>query len=274
MYYCRCDNCGPATNTAKVNDQTTNDPIGGAVAKAATPLTAEQVVKGVCRANDATSIETAAENLTMEVQIDDEIDEDDGERYSLYSISSVEDENGDGSEGSHQTTVTKGTCDEDDIDHDLNAQTKDNSCSSAVVDTTTSPPPDVIMHHNHDVIKRKGSRRSRRKRRSSTTATAVNDPDAHMTPVVGTVGEEEPFVPSPSLLDKMNTTNTVDTTIITDSINKDNTNIEYNEDITAKTVDSNATDTGMMVVDTTSDKGNSDQQSTATTILQSQQVGY
>lgn len=274
MYYRRCDNCDPATNTAKVNDQTTNDLIGGAVAKADTPLTAEQVVKGVCGTNDATSTETAAENVTMEVQIDDEIDEDDGERYSLYSISSVEDENGDGSESSYQTTVTKGTCDEDDIDHDLNAQTKDPSSSSAVVDTTTSPPPDVIMHHNHDVIKQKGSRRSRRKRRASITATSVNDSDVHMTPVVGTVGEEEPLVPSPSLLDKINTTNTVDTTIITALINKDNTDIEYNEDITAKTVDSNAIDTGTTVVDTISDKGNSDQQSTATTTLQSQQVGY
>jgi len=274
LYYRRCDNCSQTTDTAKFNDQTTNDPNGGAVAKATTPLTAVQVVKGVCRDNDATSTEIAAENVTMEVQIDGEIDEDDGERYSSYSMSSVEDENGDGSEGSRQTTVSKVTCDEDDMDHDLNAQTKDHSCSSAVVDTTTSPPPDVIMHHNHDVIKRKGSRRNRRKRRSSTIATAVSDPDAHMTPVVGTVGEEELSVPSSSPLAKMKTANTVNTTIITASINKDNTNIEYNDDITAKTVDSNAIDTGTMVVDTTSIKGNSDHQSTATTSQQSQQVGY
>jgi len=232
------------------------------------------VVKGVCKANGVTSTEITAEDVTMEVQIDDEMDEDDGERYSSYSMSSVEDENGDGSDGSRQTTVTKVTCDEDDIDHDLNTQTKDHSCSSAVVDTTTSPPPDVIMHHNHDVIKRKGSRRSRRKRRSSTTTTTVIDPDVHMTPVVGTVGEEEPLVPSPSLPAEINTTNAVDTSITIASINKDSTNIECNDDITAKTVDNNGIDTGTKVVDTTSAKDNGDHQSTATTTLQSQQVGY
>jgi len=190
-------------------------------------------------------------------------------------MSSVEDENVDGSDGSRKTTVTKVTCDEDDIDHNLNAQTKDHSCSSAVVDTTTSPPPDVIMHHNHDVIKRKGSRRSRRKRRSSTTATVVSDPDVQMAPVVGTVGEEEPLVPSPSLPAEINTMDTIDTNITIASINKDNTNIEYNDDnITANTVDSNATDTSTTVVDTTSAKDDSDHQSTATTTLQSQQVRY
>jgi len=269
LYYRRCDNYGQTTNTAKVNDQTTNDPTGGAVAEAATPLTAGQVVKGV------TSTETTAEDVTMEVQIDDEIEEDDGERYSSYSMSSVEDENGDGSDGSRKTAVTKVTCDKDDIDHNFNTETNDHSCSSAVVDTTTSPPPDVIMHHNHDVIKRKGSRRSRRKRRSSTTATAVSDQDVPMAPMVGTVGEEEPLVPSQSLPAEINTTNIADTTITIESINKDNTNIEYNDDnIIAKTVDSNANDTSTTVVDTTSPKGNSDHQSTATTTLQSQQVWY
>jgi len=127
------------------------------------------------------------------------------------------------------------------------------------------------MHHNHDVIKRKGSRRSRRKRRSSTTAALVSDPDVHMTPVVGTVSEEESLVPSPLLTTDMNTTNPVDTTITTASINKD---IEYNGDITSKTIDSNAIDTGKTVVDTTFAKDNSDQKSTMTTTLQSQQVGY
>jgi len=269
LYYCRCDNYVLTTNTAKVDDKTTKDPIGGGISKAAIPLTAAQVVKGVCSANRVTSTETTAEDVTMEVQIDEEIDEDDGEPYSSYSMSSAEEENGDGSDGNRQTTVTKVTCDEDNIDNNLKTQTKDHSCSSAVVETTTTPPPDVIMHHNQDVIKRKGSRRSRRKRRSSTAV--VGDPDVHMTPVVSTVGEEKSLVPSPSLPADTNTMNTVDTTITTASINKD---IEYNGDITAKTIDSNGIDTGKTGVDTTFAKENSDQQSTTTTTLQSQQVGY
>jgi len=269
LYTHRCDNYGQTINTAKVNDETTEDPTGGAVAEAATPLTAGQVVKDVGSANGVTSTETTAEDVTMEVQIDDEIDEDDAERYSSHSMSSVEEEHGDGSDGSRQTTVTKVTCDENDIDNDLENQTKGLSCSSTVVNATTSPPPDVLMHHNHDVIKRKGSRRNRRKRRSSTTTTGVSDLDVHMTPVVGTVGEEEPLLPSPSLPAEIKT-NAVDSI---SSINKENTNIEDNDDITAKIVDSNTIDTGTTVVDSTLAKDDSDHHSTATTTLQSQQVG-
>lgn len=237
--------------------------------EAETPLTLGQVITGV---GSAETTETTS--ITMEVQIDDEIDEDDGERCSSYSMSSVEDENVDGSDGSRQTTVTKVTCDEEDIFNDLETQTKDYSCSSAVIDSTTSPPPDVIMHHNHDVIKRKSSRRNRRKRRSSTTATVVSDLDVHMMPVVGTVGEEEQLVPSSPLPAEITTINTVKTTNTIMPINTNNTNIEQNDDITAKIVDSNTVDTGTTVVDIALAKDNSDYQSTAKNTLQTQQVGY
>jgi len=274
LYTRRCENCGPTTNTAKVIDETTKDPIGGAVVEVATPLTLGQVIKGVGSAVGVNSTETTTENVTMEVQIDDEIDEDDGERYSSYSMSSVEDEPVDGSDGSHQTTVTKVTCDEDDIYNDLETQTKDHSCSSAVIDSTTSPPPDVIMHHNNDVIKRKSSRRSRRKRRSNTTATVVSDLDVHMTPAVGMVGEEEPLVPSSSLPTEIATIITVETTTTIMPTNTNNTNNEQDDDITAQIVDSNAVDNGTTVVDIAFDKDNSDYQLMAKNSLQTQQVGY
>lgn len=222
-----------------------------------------------------TSTETATEEVNnMEVQIDDEIDEDDGEQYSPYSLSSAEDENSNGIDGSRQVTVMKTACSKGDVDcnNDFKTQSKDHSCSGDAADSTTSPPPDVIMHHNnHDIIKRKNSRRSRRKRRSSSAAAAVSDPDVQMTPTIGTVGEEESLESSPSLplAAQMNVTST-----IIDTTNIDNTNIkDCDDDVTAKIVGINTADAGTMVVETTSANDDSERQSTATTTLQSQQVG-
>lgn len=222
-----------------------------------------------------TSTETATEEVNnMEVQIDDEIDEDDCERYSPCSLSSAEDENSNAIDGSRQVNVLKTACSKDDVDcnNDFKTQSNDHSCSGAAPDSTTSPPPDVIMHHNnHDIIKRKSSRRSRRKRRSSSAAAAVSDPDVQMTPAIGTVGEEESLEPSPSLPSEaqMNVTSTV-----IDTTNKDNTNIkDCDDDATAEIVGINTADAGTTVVETTSANDDSEQQSMAMTTLQSQQVG-
>lgn len=221
-----------------------------------------------------TSTQTASEEVNnMEVQIDDEIDEDDGERCWPYSLSSAEDENSNGIDSSRQVTVMNTACSKGDVDcnNDFKIQSKDHSCSGAAAELTTSPPPDVIMHHNnHDIIKRKSSRRSRRKRRSSSAAAAVSNPDVQMTPAIGTVGEEESLELSSSLPSaaQMNVTSTV-----IDTTNKDNTNIkDCDDDVTAKIVGINTADAGTTVVETFFINDDSERQSTATTTLQLQQV--
>lgn len=245
-----------------------------------------------------TSTETATEEVNnMEVQIDDEIDEDDGERYSSYLLSSVEDENINGIDenindideningideningidDSRQVTVMKTACSKDDVDcnNDFKTQSKDDNCSGAAANSTTSPPPDVIMHHNnHDIIKRKSSRRSRRKRRSSTTVAAVSDPNVQMTPAIVTVSEEESLVSSSSV--PLAAQMIAATTTVIDTINKYRTNIiDFDDDFTAKLFGISTTNVGTTVIKTTSANDDSERQFTATTTPQSQQVGY
>lgn len=102
----------------------------------------------------AAATDAAAETVVdanMDVQINGDMEEDDGERYSSHSLSSADEDNGG---VVNNPGMDGGRCD--------------------ATDTATSPPPDVIMHHNQngDAVKRKGSRRGRRGRRSSNTQVA------------------------------------------------------------------------------------------------------
>lgn len=123
----------------------------------------------------------------MEIQVDDDIEEDECERFSSGSLSSGDD--------CSDIVVLRhiGISDTNESDELKNLQNKNgNNCGNgtAVLDTVpetvTTQPPDVIMHHNNNIIKRKGSRRNRRKRRSSTTITA-----SIVTDVVDTDGESD-----------------------------------------------------------------------------------
>lgn len=254
-------------------------------------MTASQdVVVGVERGGNGDADDTGP-TPNMEIQMDDDIEEDECERFSSGSLSSGEDTGND---------VVSGRCveiskiDGDDDDGDLKSPQNKNgngdgngtAVAVAASETVTTLPPDVIMHHNHSngVIKRKGSRRSRRRRRSSTNITTTSAAidavdtdgeaeDGQATPAaaISTVSEElaPPALSSPGLM-KIQTLDS--DTILPDTEISIGPSMKLPVADDAMANNSNVTNAGDETIDNSTITAKAGGTNAATTALESQQV--
>lgn len=226
----------------------------------------------------------------MEVQVDDDIEEDECERFSSGSLSSGEDCND--VVGGRGVNISK--IDGDDGGGELkcpqnksgNGDGDGTAVAVAVPETVTTLPPDVIMHHNHSngMIKRKGSRRGRRKRKSSTgvitasvaadtvdTDGEAEDRQATPTAAISTVSEESP-PPAPSSPGPMNTQTLDSDTIVPDTETsiEPSTPLSFVDNTIAN--HSNVTNAGDGSIDNPTTAAKAGGTNTAKAALESQQV--
>lgn len=261
-------NSADKNNVTLTNDDIIND---GVICTTHTPVTVVEAFGDIDEDN-------TTGRGDMEIRVDDEVEEDDGERFSSGSSSSTDDDD-DGNVGGRNTTFMKSAHGENDKDAKNHGK-----ISGIMTDTTTSPPPDVIMHHNHNNdIKRKGSRRNRRRRRSSANNAAlsvqsdtIDEMDIVQITPVNSTEEETPMMNT--LTDGSLTIN-VDNAINESSsstihntesdINTANTTTNNTSSTNNNTTDTNNINTANMIID----KSDNDKStSTTMTALQSQQV--
>lgn len=198
--------------------------------------------------------------------MDEDIEEDDGERYSSYSLSSMEDDNGGGK--GRKAVVAKVTYNDD--------VKNPGKYGDDTTDTTTSQPPDVIMDNHKQSSAKRSRRGGRRGKRSANTMDSAqvdqaND-DPRTTSIVAAVGKE--VGPSPLEVTKNTPTGAgtdVDKTISSPAaVVSAPPDANGNGPSTSSTDADNIDSTGAIVT-TTSCLQNDGDQSTATA-LQSSQV--